>query len=307
MREIGRRSFLGAMGSLAALASGSAVAFTPRHFFEKMYTLGADAGHDLDASFGRLAEIGYREVELPNLLGHNAREVKAAATRAGVAITSLHLPLLAQGGSFLSLASEAGRIVDTLGELGARWVAAPILLIPDGMRPQPKEGFGSAIARAVAAAGPDIWKRTAALLNQKGEALKPLGVSLAYHNHNLEFAPVDGTTGWDILWRETDPSFVHFELDTGWIATAGLDPVRFLKTCSGRVALLHIKDVAAGNQRNFTITMTPAEVGSGILKWDKILPAAYDAGVRHCYVEQEPPFVIPRMEAASFALLSKLF
>jgi sugar phosphate isomerase/epimerase len=43
--------------------------------------------------------------------------------------------------------------------------------------------------------------------------------------------------------------------------------------------------------------MKPAEVGSGTLDWAKILPAAYKAGVRHFYVEQEPPFTIPRLEA----------
>ena len=44
--------------------------------------------------------------------------------------------------------------------------------------------------------------------------------------------------------------------------------------------------------------MKPAEVGAGTLDWARILPAAYAAGVRHFYVEQEPPFTIPRMEAA---------
>ena len=54
--------------------------------------------------------------------------------------------------------------------------------------------------------------------------------------------------------------------------------------------------------------MKPAEVGSGMLDWASILPAAYDAGVRHFYVEQEPPFAMPRIEAArkSFGFLSQL-
>jgi sugar phosphate isomerase/epimerase len=40
-------------------------------------------------------------------------------------------------------------------------------------------------------------------------------------------------------------------------------------------------------------------VGAGKLDWARILPAAHRAGVRHFYVEQEPPFTIPRMEAAA--------
>lgn len=165
-----------------------------------------------------------------------------------------------------------------------------------------------AISRSVTAAGEDIWKRTAAQLNQAAEALKPLGINLAYHNHNLEFAPIGKTTGWDILWRETERDLVSFEVDIGWIATAGLDPVRFLERSRGRVRLLHVKDVAQDNQTNFQITMKPAEVGNGILPWSRILPAAHRAGVQHFFVEQEPPFVIPRIEAASrsYVFLSQL-
>lgn len=32
--------------------------------------------------------------------------------------------------------------------------------------------------------------------------------------------------------------------------------------------------------------------------WKRILPLGYEAGVRYFYVEQEPPFAGPRMEAA---------
>ncbi len=52
----------------------------------------------------------------------------------------------------------------------------------------------------------------------------------------------------------------------------------------------------------------PTEVGSGTVDWARVLPAAYAAGARHFYYEQEPPFAIPRIEAAakSFAFLAQL-
>jgi sugar phosphate isomerase/epimerase len=184
----------------------------------------------------------------------------------------------------------------------------PIALFPEGFRPQQGESFPAAIGRAFAAAGEDIWKRTAALLNERAAALKPLGVSVGYHNHNLEFAPIGKTNGWEILLRECDPRLVSFEVDIGWVVTAGREPIAFLHSLRGRAAQLHVKDVAPGNTVNFALSMKPAEVGSGTLDWAKILPAAYGAGVRHFYVEQEPPFAIPRMEAArkSYAFLSHL-
>ncbi|GGC00903.1 xylose isomerase [Novosphingobium endophyticum] len=319
MLEINRRSLLTAMGATAftSMLPGTTLAATRRNFFERVglpiglqiYTLGPDAGKDIDATFAQVARIGYREIELPALLGRQPAELAAAAKRAGLTIGSIHLPLLGMGGpAGLSMTSDPARIADDLGTLGARWAVAPIMLIPGDFRPQPGETMEAAISRTVAAAGEDIWKKTAATLNEKASALKPLGIKVGYHNHNVEFAPIGKTTGWDILWKETDPDLVKFEVDVGWIATAGLDPIAFLKRAAGRVSLLHVKDVAVGNPQSFRISMKPAEVGSGTLPWDKLLPAAYRAGVRHFLVEQEPPFVIPRIEAAirSYAFLSKL-
>ena len=319
MQKINRRSLLAGLGvsAFAAALAGSERGDSPKKFFERVglpiglqvYTLGPEAGKDIDATFASVAQIGYREVELPGMLGRKPGELAAAAARAGLVIGSIHLPLMSLGGpEALSLSSEPGVITDTLGTLGATWAVTPILILPNDFRPKPGEGLEQAISQSVAAAGKDIWKRTAALLNEKAGALKPLGINVGYHNHNLEFAPVDDTTGWDILWRETQPDLVSFEVDLGWVATAGLDPLRFLQQSRGRVRLLHVKDVAAGNPASYQLSMKPAEVGSGALDWSQLLPAAYEAGVRHFYVEQEPPFTIPRIDAAaqSFAFLAQL-
>lgn len=320
MTPVSRRFLLASLGFSGLIATVDGISSAARRaptFFEKvglsiglqMYTLGDGIGRDLDAIFASVAAIGYREVELPSLLGRQPADIAAAARRAGVRISSLHLPLLTKGGpTGLSMASDASKIADGLGTLGATWAVAPILLFPEGFRPGPGETMPMAIGRSVAAAEEDIWKRTAALLNEKGRALKPLGIGVGYHNHNLEFAPLGQTNGWEILWRETDPAFVSFEVDTGWIVAAGLDPIEFLRSHRGRIRLLHVKDVARGTKPNFTMAMNPAEVGGGIVDWPRLLPEAYRAGVRHFYVEQEPPFAIPRMEAAkrSYAFLSRL-
>lgn len=319
MQQIDRRALLAGLLSAGAIAASqtTAMAAARRPFFQRIglpiglqtYTLGDDAGKDLDATFAQVAAIGYREIELPSLYGRNPVDVRAAADKAGLAISSLHIPPVMRGmGTGLSLGSPPAELAEALGSLGAKRGALPIAPFPDNFRPQPGETMQQTIGRSFAAAGADHWHRVAATLNEKGAALKAAGVALGYHNHNIEFAPTEGTTGWDILVKETDPAIVHFEVDVGWIATAGRDPTVFLRQHRGRVKQLHVKDVAAGNTANFALAMKPAEVGSGTLDWEKILPAAYDAGVRHFYVEQEPPFAIPRIEAArkSFTFLSQL-
>lgn len=319
MADFNRRDFLALLtaSTVAGCVSAPASIVSPPRFFERagkpiglqIYTLGPDAGLDIEATFAQVAQIGYRQIELPNMFGKTPVELAAAARNAGLEIASVHLPLVETSGPMgLSLGSDPEQVADALGTLGASWAIAPILLMPDNFTMGPGESFAVAIGRAVAAAGEDHWKRSADLLNRKATALAPLGIKVGYHNHNLEFAPIAGTTGWDIMWRETDPGLVFYEVDTGWIATAGLDPVAFLNGARGRVRLLHVKDVAADNPTSFAIGMSPAEVGSGVLDWARILPAAERAGVQHYLVEQEPPFTNPRIEAAtrSFTFLDNL-
>jgi sugar phosphate isomerase/epimerase len=69
----------------------------------------------------------------------------------------------------------------------------------------------------------------------------------------------------------------------------------------GRFSLMHVKDIKADTPANFELRMDPAEIGSGKLDWKTLLPAAYAQGVRGFYVEQEPPFTRPRIEAAKIS------
>lgn len=318
MIHTGRRAFLkGGIATVMALSARAASARSSQKFFARLglpiglqlYTLGDDAGKDLEATFGAVAEIGYRDIELPSLYGHTPKAIRTAADKAGLAISSLHLAMSTQGATAgLSLSSSPSEIAEGLGELGAKRTVLPIALFPENFRPKPDVNIQAAIVQAFAAAGADIWKRTAATLNERGAALKPLGVSLGYHNHNIEFASVGNTTGWDILVAECDPALVDFEVDVGWIATAGLDPAVFLAKHKGRVRQLHVKDVGTANSVNFALSMQPAEVGSGSLDWARILPEAKAAGVQHFYVEQEAPFALPRLKSIhrSFEFLSGL-
>lgn len=308
--KLARRSLLSGLAAapLAASFSGLVEAATSRTFFARhnlpiglqVYTLaGQQPVADVDALFASIAQMGYKIIELPNTLGSTPKALRAAADKAGLAITSLHAPLMGFGKS-LSLVGDPANLADALGELGAKWAVAPLLLLPNTFRgPAPGETFSAAITKAVQSAGVDLWKKTAALLNERASLLKAHGVRVGYHNHNLEFAPLGGTTGFGILQSETDPRLVSFEVDIGWVAAGGLDPVKFFNTLSGRVYQVHVKDLRASTKTNFAFEMDPTEVGSGKLAWRPILDAAYRAGARNFYVEQEPPFVLPRLESAT--------
>lgn len=319
MSAFNRRSLLSGIAAAGAVAMSQPLeaAVSRKGFFARIrkpigiqvYTLGDEAGKDLAGTFHKLAAIGYRDLELPQLFGKSPAEVRAAADAAGVRISAIHLAAMPNiPASALSMNSPAQRIADDLGTLGASAAVLPLTLLPSNFRPKPGMGMLEVLTTGIAEGGADPWLRSAALLNEKAAALKPHGIAVGYHNHNIEFAPVGATTGWGILMKEFDPALVKLEIDIGWVVAGGHDPVAFLRRHNGRVRWLHVKDVKPSTQTNFALKMDPTEVGSGKLDWARILPAAHAAGVEHFYLEQEPPFTMARIDAAAkgHAFLSAL-
>lgn len=84
--------------------------------------------------------------------------------------------------------------------------------------------------------------RFAQTLNRIGKVCAEQGLTLTYHNHTQEFAACGEKRIIDVLMEETDPACVGFELDAGWCAAAGFDPVEFVEQYSGRVKLIHVKE-----------------------------------------------------------------
>ena len=147
----------------------------------------------------------------------------------------------------------------------------------------------------------DNFKKIATSLNKAGEVCKKLGMKLAYHNHDFEFAPVEGQTGFDIYLKETDPKLVSFELDIYWATKAGKDPIALFQKYPGRFAMWHVKDMDNTPKKFFT------EVGNGIIDYKKIFNYAKLSGMKYFFVEQDvcpgPPL---ESTAKSVAYLQKI-
>jgi sugar phosphate isomerase/epimerase len=227
----------------------------------------------------------------------------AARDKHGVKFTSIHVGATARG-TEPGLDGDLPKLAADLHRLGVTDVALPIFPFPERLgAPQLGEGFLQYLQRIVPQLTREDWQRTAALLNDRGTKLRREGLRLSYHNHNTEFAPVGGSTGLDILLQETSAEAVAFEMDVGWVAAAGVDPVALLQRHGRRFQLMHVKDIRASTVPNFNLQQDPSEVGAGRQDWQRILPAAFAAGVRKFYVEQEPPFA----DDDRFAAIGKSF
>ena len=312
-----RRTFMtgaAAAGCAVPLAGGCA-SLAPSPFFGgrdlpigvQLYTFGDLLRTDLEGTLRDIARIGYKTVEIPSYMGKTPAQLRAFFDAAGLRCTSAHVGLRAGTAAEPGLLGDLDALARDMSVIGARHVIAPILTAPDDLKVEAAAGVHIYAATASAMTA-DHWKRFAARLNAIGSALRSRGLSFGYHNHNIEFVPVAGKTAWDLILAETDPELVTFELDVGWVAAAGQDPADVFARNPGRYRLMHMKDLKAASQTNLALRMDPTEVGSGRLDWSRILPAAYSAGVREFFLEQEPPFAIPRIDAAAqgFAYLNAL-
>jgi sugar phosphate isomerase/epimerase len=138
------------------------------------------------------------------------------------------------------------------------------------------------------------FKVYAERINNMAKPFKGTGMKLQYHNHSQEFRnfpQLNGKSGMAILIEETDPDMVVFELDTFWMSAAGCDPVQWIKKVSGRIPIIHFKDLAidwkADDGGMGQVYRRFAEIGQGNINWPPIVEASVKAGVEWYVVEQD--------------------
>jgi len=115
------------------------------------------------------------------------------------------------------------------------------------------------------------------------ERLRAEGMDFSYHNHNHELAHFDRVPWLGRLIEESADLGLCFEIDTYWIQAGGGDPVAWMARCTGRMPLLHLKDMIVTTAREQRF----APVGDGNLEWDEILSTAERCGVEWYLVEQD--------------------
>ena len=156
-----------------------------------------------------------------------------------------------------------------------------------------QEGMGKAIelnhilgthfivfASAGKAEGIDGWKGVAETLDKANTKFKSEGFHAGYHNHALEFKPVDGQLPMEVLAKNTDKS-VMLQFDVGTCVEAGYDPVKWIEDHPGRIKSMHLKEWSPS--KGYRVLF-----GEGVVPWKKIFAAGESkGGVEYYLIEQE--------------------
>ena len=113
------------------------------------------------------------------------------------------------------------------------------------------------------------------------------GQILTYHNHNHEFVKFDGETILDIIYNNTDKTFVQGEIDCYWIQAGGGDCVEWIEKLSGRMPMIHLKDYGVEIEGDVTNAVKIKEIGQGNLDWKRIIGAAEKTPIEWYIIEQD--------------------
>jgi sugar phosphate isomerase/epimerase len=293
-----RRKFLARGASLGAVLATSSWSLPQSSFANplgkpvgiQLWSVNDTLKHDPADTLNKLGKIGFAEVEVAGLVGLEARAFRRLLDDAGLRCPSAHLQFDMD---------NLGRAFDEAHALGATYATASSLIEPVGKAMGAKLEWKSAMSREEA-------KRTVDIANRIAEAAKRAGLQFTLHNHDREFVDLgNGEVGYDIVWRDTEPKLVQFEIDCGWMIFAGRNPVDYFKKYPGRVPLIHVKDFQPKKNNAgapMSEEMLGSELGRGTVDYKPILKAAKAGGLKHFFAEQEGPFSrMSQLKAAKVA------
>jgi sugar phosphate isomerase/epimerase len=254
--SISRRTFLALAGTLpfAARAFG-ALKDVPVGL--ELYSVRDELAKDLKGTVTAVAKMGYQIVEFYSpyfdWTPDQAKDVRKLLDDLGIQCRSTHNGTASFTADGLKKAIELNQII------GSKYII---------------------LASAGRVSGVDGWKSVADQLTSAAGQLKPLGLFTGYHNHQAEWAPVDGKRPMDVIAAGT-PKDVALQFDVGTCVEVGADPVAWIKANPGRIRSMHCKEWSKASGYGVAF-------GEGDAPWKQILDAAETTGgIEYYLIEQE--------------------
>ncbi len=216
----------------------------------QLYTLRQPLTDDLVGTLKAVKEIGFEFVELAGYQGKSAAELRTLLDDIGLKVSAGHWGLDA--------VKDVDQVTDEANTLGCKHVVLPW------------------ISEETYAAG---WVEFGKELEPLARAFDGKGIAFGYHNHAFEF-PDRGVSTFAQMWEQTE-DILKAQLDLGWVAVAGEDPVAWLNKLGSRSPLVHLKDFS-GNKESHD-----AEAGKGTINWDAVLAACAANNVEFGAIEMD--------------------
>jgi sugar phosphate isomerase/epimerase len=234
----------------------------------QLYSLREQFNKEVPATLDEVKGFGIKYAELAGTYGLPPEKFKAELSARGIQAISAHFGYERYRDAAESVALEAKAL--GLKYAGCAWI--------------PHTGdFDEKTCR-----------EAIGVFNKAGEVMARHGLKFFYHVHGFEFQPYQDGTLLDLLFKETNPKFVSYEMDIFWIVFPGQDPVKLFKKYGSRWELAHLKDMKKGTPTGGltgnTDVKNDAALGTGLMDLPAILGAARKAGVKWYFIEDESPW-----------------
>jgi len=237
----------------------------------QLYSIREDCARDLEGTLEAVAKMGYEGVEFAGYYDRSAEDLRKILEDLGLKVAGSHLRIDTLLGDELKKTVEFNRI------LGNKYLIVPSL---------PREMRGSK----------DAWIKAARLMNEISEKVKPEGMQVGYHNHAVEFTPINGELPWDIFFEEAKPDVI-MQLDTGNAMSGNLtadEVVNIIRKYPGRAITVHLKEFSATNKK--------AVIGEGDMKWEEFFKACETVGGTEWYIVEQESYAYPPLECVKKCL-----
>ncbi len=262
MSDVSRRTFLKASGAAALVASRvlpAQVKHVPVGL--QLYSVREQLPRDFDGTLHQLGSIGIKVVEAAGYFHKTAAEFKHSLDAAGLRCVSTHHALM-------ELKPKLDQWIEYGHTLGLEYIICSWA----GVHRDPSRKGEMNL---------DDWRYAADEFNSIGEKIKAAGITFGYHNHWVEFGTEGGVVFYDELLKRTDPRYVVFEMDCGWVVAGGHNPIDYLSKTPERFPLLHVKDLVKQPDGKFKNVV----MGHGPIDYKPIMKAA--TGLKYYFIEQE--------------------
>src|SRR5688500_14634647 len=149
----------------------------------ELYSVREDCARDLPGTLAAVAKMGYEGVEFAGYHNRTAPELRKMLDDLGLKCCGTHT------GFNTLMGDELPRTIEFNQILGNKYLIVPGL---------PEQNRSSRAA----------WLETARLMNEAADRAAPHGMQVGYHNHGVEFQPMEGELPWDTFFSNTKPEVI---------------------------------------------------------------------------------------------------
>ncbi|WP_271005341.1 sugar phosphate isomerase/epimerase family protein [Listeria seeligeri] len=226
----------------------------------QLYSVRKEMEQDLEGTFKKIHDVGFRFVQLDGMRGNDPAEVLRLLNKYELKVIGMHI----KHDRFMN---DLEGIVSEAYYFGCKTIFDKYIEEED----QTTAGY----------------QATKKALIQAAQKLTELGFRIGLHNPEYDFnEQINGRCVMDFITDPVNGISIYAEPDTYWIRAAGHDEVEFIKRYSGRAPIVHMKDFISGFELE-DMDHNLVEIGQGEVNFRAIIEWGEASGVEYYCIEQD--------------------